>query len=69
MFCFAGLWEGWKKPGTEDWLHTCTFITCEPNEFMAEIHNRMPVILPEEYFQGWLSDAFGKRFSRRIRQT
>jgi putative SOS response-associated peptidase YedK len=59
-FCFAGLWEGWKKPGTEDWLRTCTIITCEPNEFMSQIHTRMPVILPEEYFEAWLSGAAGK---------
>ncbi|MBV8279470.1 MAG: SOS response-associated peptidase family protein [Verrucomicrobia bacterium] len=55
-----GLWEVWKKPGTEDWLRTCTIITCKPNDFMREIHTRMPVILPEEYFQGWLSGAMGK---------
>src|ERR1700732_4028717 len=42
-FCFAGLWEGWKKPGTEDWFRACTIITCEANEFMAQIHSRMPV--------------------------
>jgi putative SOS response-associated peptidase YedK len=60
VFCFAGLWEGWKKPGTEDWIRTCTIITCEPNELNAQIHNRMPVILPEEHFQGWLSGAAGK---------
>ena len=59
-FCFAGLWEGWKRPGTEDWVRTCTIITCEPNELNARIHNRMPVILPEEYFNGWLSGEFGK---------
>jgi putative SOS response-associated peptidase YedK len=59
-FCFAGLWERWKKPRTEDWLRTCTIVTCEANEFTWEIHTRMPVILPEEYFQGWLSGSMGK---------
>jgi putative SOS response-associated peptidase YedK len=60
LFCFAGLWEGWKKSGTEDWLHTCAIVTCEANELMRQIHTRMPVILPEEHFQGWLSGAMGK---------
>jgi putative SOS response-associated peptidase YedK len=46
-FVFAGLWEGWKDPTTEKWLHTCTIITGEPNELVAKIHTRMPVILAE----------------------
>jgi putative SOS response-associated peptidase YedK len=29
-----------------EWLHTCTNVTGEPNEFVWEIHTRMPVILP-----------------------
>jgi hypothetical protein len=33
-FVFAGLWEGWKDPENGDWLHTCTIITGEPNEFV-----------------------------------
>jgi putative SOS response-associated peptidase YedK len=59
-FVFAGLWEGWKRPGSEDWLRTCTIITCEPNEFTATIHSRMPVILPEEVHEAWLSGEAGK---------
>jgi hypothetical protein len=23
-FVFAGLWEGWKDPAKDDWVHTCT---------------------------------------------
>jgi len=41
-FVFAGLWEGWKDPANDEWLHTCTIITGEPNEFVREIHTRMP---------------------------
>jgi len=59
-FVFAGLWEGWKSPGSDQWLRTCTIITCEPNEFIATIHNRMPVILPEEHQEAWLSGKVGK---------
>jgi putative SOS response-associated peptidase YedK len=46
-FVFAGLWEVWKEPATEEWLQTCTIITGEPNELVAQIHTRMPVILAE----------------------
>jgi putative SOS response-associated peptidase YedK len=59
-FVFAGLWEGWKPPGSDEWLRTCTIITSEPNELCAEIHNRMPVILPEELHEAWLSRQAGK---------
>jgi putative SOS response-associated peptidase YedK len=40
-FAFAGLWEGWKPPGSEDWIRTFTIITGEPNELIREIHTRM----------------------------
>ena len=59
-FVFAGLWEGWKDPANGEWLHTCTIITGEPNEFVREIHTRMPVILPEEHHDAWLSGEAGK---------
>jgi putative SOS response-associated peptidase YedK len=50
-------WEGWKDPGTNEWLRTCTIITSEPNELVAGIHTRMPVILPEEDHAKWLGEA------------
>jgi putative SOS response-associated peptidase YedK len=59
-FVFAGLWEGWKVPANGEWLHTCTIITGEPNEFVREIHTRMPVILPVEHHDAWLSGEAGK---------
>jgi putative SOS response-associated peptidase YedK len=59
-FVFAGLWEGWKDPTTGEWLRTCTIVTGEPNEFVREIHTRMPVILPEEHHDAWLSGEAGK---------
>jgi putative SOS response-associated peptidase YedK len=59
-FVFAGLWEGWKDLTNGEWLHTCVIITGEPNEFVREIHTRMPVILPEEQHDPWLSGKAGK---------
>jgi putative SOS response-associated peptidase YedK len=55
-FVFAGLWEGWKNPATEEWLRTCTIITGEPNELVGQVHTRMPVILAEEYHAKWLGE-------------
>ncbi|HUN24436.1 MAG TPA: SOS response-associated peptidase [Anaerolineales bacterium] len=53
-FTMGGLWESWKSP-EGDQLLTCTLITTTPNELMADIHNRMPVIIPAERRADWLS--------------
>jgi len=63
-FVFAGLWEGWENPETQEWLRTCTIITGQPNELVAEIHTRMPVILPTETQDQWLSGEAGKEVLR-----
>ncbi len=47
-FAFAGLAEHWHRG--EQSIDSCTLITTDPNELMAEIHDRMPVILePADY--------------------
>ena len=53
-FVFAGLWDGWKKPDGE-MLRTYTVVTTEPNEVLAPIHNRMPVILRDCDALQWVS--------------
>jgi putative SOS response-associated peptidase YedK len=55
LFAFAGLWEGWKDPATEQWLRSFTIITTKANELLAPIHPRMPVILKAADFERWLS--------------
>ena len=54
-FAFAGLWEVWKEKGMDEPLRSCTIITCPPNAVLAEIHHRMPVILPAEVYETWLA--------------
>ena len=53
-FALAGLWEFWSDPdgGT---IQSCTILTTSPNELMAAIHNRMPVIVEPEDFDLWLN--------------
>lgn len=52
-FALAGLWEIWHaQDGSE--IRSCTILTSEPNELLRNIHNRMPVILPEKHYQFWL---------------
>ena len=52
VFGMAGVWDEWQGPdGT---VRSCTIITTEPNEMMAPIHDRMPVILHREAHEEWL---------------
>ena len=51
-FAFAGLWEIWRPDDTP--VVSCTILTTEPNELVAPIHNRMPVIVPPEAYERWL---------------
>ena len=60
LFAFAGLWENWRDPAAgadAPWLRSCTIVTGEPNELLAPIHQRMPVILPEDAWAQWLGEA------------
>ena len=53
---FAGLWERWKDRVAGDVLHTFSIITGPPNELVAPIHNRMPVIMPPGAWHRWLGE-------------
>jgi putative SOS response-associated peptidase YedK len=53
-FAFAGLWESWQPDGAEKALESCTIITTDANELASQVHNRMPVILDAEDYDGWL---------------
>ena len=53
---FAGLWDEWHSPDGSQ-IKSCTIITTEPNELMATLHNRMPVILPDSAYGQWLDPA------------
>lgn len=53
-FAFAGLWERWQSPDGSEIL-SAAIITTEPNDLIRPIHNRMPVIVPPEKQQTWLT--------------
>lgn len=52
-FGFAGLWETWKPPEGDE-IKSCAIITTNANEFLKDVHDRMPVILPREKENVWL---------------
>ena len=53
VFGLAGLWELWQDPAGNE-LETMAILTCAPNEMMADLHDRMPVILAPTDFDKWL---------------
>ena len=49
LFAFAGLWDRWRDPAGAV-IESCSILTTTPNSLLADIHDRMPVILrPERY--------------------
>lgn len=61
LFAFAGLWESWQ--GAEEIVHSCTFLTTEPNAEIRSIgHHRMPIVLrTEEQYAAWLNPDIDSR--------
>jgi len=51
---FAGLWEDWTDKETGESLQTTAIVTTEANEFMSQLHSRMPVLLNPETADRWL---------------
>jgi putative SOS response-associated peptidase YedK len=52
-FAMAGLWDVWE--GDDETISCVTILTTEPNDLMNSIHDRMPVILPQDAESDWLA--------------
>ncbi len=63
VLAFAGLWERWRDPLHPESvpLESYTILTTEPNELMAAVHTRMPVILEPKDWASWLASKPGTR--------
>ena len=59
IFAFAGIWDSWRNPEGQT-IKTCSIITTTPNALLADIHDRMPVILPDDAYDLWLDPGFQK---------
>jgi putative SOS response-associated peptidase YedK len=54
LMSFAGIWE--VRPGDDgEDLLSCSIVTTEPNEAMAAVHDRVPVILGRYDIDAWIS--------------
>ena len=57
LFAFAGLWDRWR--GSQgDVIESCTIVTTTPNSLLADVHDRMPVILNPDDYDLWLDPGF-----------
>ncbi|MDJ0908901.1 MAG: SOS response-associated peptidase [Woeseiaceae bacterium] len=54
-FGLAGLWETWTDKETGEHVQSATLITTSANEFMKDLHHRMPVVLQPERADIWLA--------------
>jgi len=66
LFSMAGIWETWKNPEGE-YIRSFSIITTTPNELMAEIHDRMPVILSKTDEKTWLESGNQEELLNLIR--
>jgi putative SOS response-associated peptidase YedK len=55
VLALAGLWEVWGRG--EERLYTCTVVTSPAVGALAEIHERMPLVLPPDRWADWLDPA------------
>jgi putative SOS response-associated peptidase YedK len=59
LFGFAGLWTS-RRADDGEVVESCTIITTRPNELVAAVHDRMPVILPRDVEDAWLDSELPK---------
>jgi len=55
-FAIGAIWETWKHPASGELARTFCIITTTANELLAEIHNRMPAIIPRPAYTRWLAN-------------
>jgi putative SOS response-associated peptidase YedK len=53
LFALAGLWDQWKSPDGQI-IESCTILTTTPNSLVADMHDRMPVIVTPDKYEVWV---------------
>jgi putative SOS response-associated peptidase YedK len=51
---FAGLWSTWVSRDTGEVIESCAIITRTPSQQLAQLHDRMPVILAPDEYAAWI---------------
>lgn len=54
QLAIAGIWSSWQAPGSE-FIESASIITQEAEGELAQIHNRMPLFMPTDFWDAWLN--------------
>jgi putative SOS response-associated peptidase YedK len=58
---FAGLWASWRDPKLAKdearWIHSCTIITTDSGPDIADVHDRMPVVVEPQDVEDWIDPS------------
>lgn len=54
LFSFCGIWSTWKSP-EGDGIDTFSILTTAANEFVSQVHDRMPVAIGDNALGQWLA--------------
>ncbi len=54
LITFAGLYDTWHDRADNKNIQSCAMVITEPNKLVAEVHDRMPVILERDQFDTWM---------------
>ncbi len=71
---FAGLYEFWRNPAApptevNPWLVTCTIPPTAATGSLTQIHERRPIMLDAEHWDGWLSPHTAREDTARLLRT
>ena len=58
VMALGGVWEGWRSPEGEI-LRTFAIVTVPANPDVADLHDRMPLVLEERDWPAWLAETEG----------
>ncbi|MEJ0076812.1 MAG: SOS response-associated peptidase [Alphaproteobacteria bacterium] len=55
VMTIAALCDTWRNKAENTNVRSCTMVITEPNKFVAEVHDRMPVVLESSQFDQWMN--------------
>jgi putative SOS response-associated peptidase YedK len=53
VMTIAGIEDAWNDLQSSERIRSCAIVITKPNKFVAEVHDRMPVILEAKDFEQW----------------
>lgn len=68
LFALAGIWdESFDETGQP--IESCAILTGGANQYLSAIHDRMPIVIPAEYYNNWLDPEQDKNTINAILAT